>query len=92
MQSDIEVESKKVEAGKVSSLLTGYAAEIHANAREATARQTYRAICKQNRPDIAIALILLAIDDWYVKGIQHGITHNDPQHLEQNNREDKDEN
>ena len=46
--------------------------EIHANAREATARQTFKAICKQDRPDVAIALILQAIDDWYVKGVTHG--------------------
>lgn len=46
--------------------------EIHANAREATARQVYKAVAKQERPDIAVALILQAIDDWYAKGLLHG--------------------
>lgn len=47
-------------------------AEIHANAREATARQTFRAICAQDRPDIAVAILLRAIDEWYKKGLEHG--------------------
>ena len=46
--------------------------EIHAEAREATARQTYKAIIKTDHQDIAIALILRAIDEWYQKGIIHG--------------------
>ena len=46
--------------------------EIHAEAREATARQTFKAIIKQERPDVAIALILRAIDEWYKKGLIHG--------------------
>lgn len=44
---------------------------IHADAREATARQTYKAVCSQERPDIAVAIILQAIDDWYYKGAAH---------------------
>ena len=48
--------------------------EIHADAREATARQVYRSIVKEDRPDIAIAKILLALDDWYAKGLQNGNT------------------
>jgi Mg-chelatase subunit ChlI len=46
--------------------------EIHLDAREATARQTYRALVRQDRPDIAVALILRAIDEWYGKGVIHG--------------------
>ena len=46
--------------------------EIHDDAREATARQIFKAIQKQERPDIAIALILRGIDDWYAKGLLHG--------------------
>jgi hypothetical protein len=46
--------------------------EIHSDAREARARQVFNAISKQKRPDISIALILQAIDDWYYKGIKHG--------------------
>lgn len=45
---------------------------IHADAREATARQTYKAVIKQKRPDIAVALILRALDDWYEKGKKRG--------------------
>lgn len=44
---------------------------IHADAREATARQTYKAVCSQERHDIAVAIILQAIDDWYYKGVAH---------------------
>ena len=44
---------------------------IHADAREATARQTYKNVCSQERPDIAVAIILQAIDDWYDKGAAH---------------------
>lgn len=43
--------------------------EIHADAREATARQTFKSITKTDRPDIAIAIILLAIDEWFEKGM-----------------------
>lgn len=46
--------------------------EIHADAREATARQVFKSICSQDRPDVAIAIILRALDDWYVKGFIHG--------------------
>lgn len=46
--------------------------EIHADAREATARQTFKAILNQDRPDVAVALILRAIDEWYEKGLLHG--------------------
>lgn len=46
--------------------------EIHAQAREATARQIFRALQKQERSDISIALILRGIDDWYNKGVKHG--------------------
>jgi len=46
--------------------------EIHEEAMEATARQTYRAIAKTGRPDIAVALILRAIDEWYFKGMSIG--------------------
>lgn len=46
--------------------------EIHADAREATARQVYKAIAKQERPDLVVAIILRAIDDWYAKGVLHG--------------------
>lgn len=44
---------------------------IHADAREATARHTYKAVCAQDRPDIAISIILQAIDEWYEKGALH---------------------
>lgn len=54
--------------------------EIHSNAREARARQCFNAVQKQKRPDIAIAIILQAIDDWYEKGLLLGkhkkMTHN----------------
>ena len=46
--------------------------EILADAREATARHTYKAVCAQERPDIAIAIILRAIDEWYEKGLKQG--------------------
>ncbi len=46
--------------------------EIHANAREATARQTFKQISNQDRPDISVAIILQALDDWYEKGFIHG--------------------
>ena len=46
--------------------------EIHADAREATARQVFRQINKQERPDISVAIILQALDDWYEKGFIHG--------------------
>lgn len=45
---------------------------IHTKAREATARQAYKAVLRQEHPDIAIAIILCAIDDWYQKGFEHG--------------------
>lgn len=47
-------------------------AEIHADAREATARQTFKAMTNTDRPDIAIAILLRAIDEWYEKGVTHG--------------------
>jgi len=46
--------------------------ELHADAREAMARQVYKAVSEQARPDIAVALILRALDDWYAKGLVHG--------------------
>lgn len=46
--------------------------EMHADAREATARQTYKAICKQDRPDVGVMLVLNAIEYWYKKGLEHG--------------------
>ncbi len=46
--------------------------EIHADAREATARQVFKQINKQDRSDISIAIILQALDDWYEKGFIHG--------------------
>ena len=48
--------------------------KIHADAREAAARQTYRTMVKVERPDIAIAILLRAIDEWYKKGIVHGMS------------------
>ena len=45
--------------------------EINADAREATARQTYKAVVSQERPDIAVAIILRSIDEWYEKGALH---------------------
>ena len=50
----------------------GQVDEIHADAREATARQTFKAMTNTERPDIAIAILLHAIDDWYEKGVAHG--------------------
>jgi hypothetical protein len=46
--------------------------EIHEEAREATARQVYKAAINQERPDIAVAIILRALDEWYEKGVTHG--------------------
>ena len=48
------------------------AEEIHQDAREATARGVYRSIKSIDRPDIAIATILIALDDWYEKGCKVG--------------------
>ena len=48
------------------------AEEIHQDAREATARRVYRSIKSIDRPDIAIATILIALDDWYEKGCKVG--------------------
>ena len=58
-------------ANSESTETAGYA-EIHAAARETTARQTFKAMTKTDRPDIAIAILLRAIDDWYEKGLAHG--------------------
>lgn len=52
--------------------MNSFEAEIHAQAREATARQIFKSIIKEDRPDIIIALILRGIDDWYNKGVLHG--------------------
>lgn len=57
---------------KYVNFLTDLEREIHADAREATARQVYKAVAKQERPDIAVALILQALNDWYAKGLLHG--------------------
>ena len=46
--------------------------EVHADAREATARQVFKQLCKQDRSDISVAIILQALDDWYEKGFIHG--------------------
>lgn len=46
--------------------------EIHADAREATVRQTFKAMIKTDRSDIAIAILLRAIDEWYEKGLVQG--------------------
>lgn len=45
---------------------------LYAEAREATARRILKAVVKQERPVIAVAIILRAIDDWYKKGVAHG--------------------
>jgi hypothetical protein len=55
-----------------STETAGYAAEINADAREATARQTFKAMTNTDRPDIAIAILLRAIDEWYETGVDHG--------------------
>ena len=55
-----------------NKLKQAFKEEIHADAREATARQVFKAILKEDRPNIKIALILQAIDDWYIKGLTHG--------------------
>lgn len=57
-----------------AEMIDDFRKKIHANAREATARQVYRAVIGQERPDIAIALILQALDDWYQKGLAHATT------------------
>jgi hypothetical protein len=54
--------------------MTDFEKEVHTDAREATARQTYRAMVREERPDIAIAILLRAIDEWYAKGIAHGMS------------------
>lgn len=46
--------------------------KIHADAREATARQIFKAVQKQENANIAIALILQGLDDWYKKGVLNG--------------------
>lgn len=46
--------------------------EAHAAAREATARRTFEAMAKTDRPDIAVAILLQALDEWYEKGVIHG--------------------
>ena len=56
----------------MSSLNSKIAKEIHRDAREATARRLYRSIKSIDRPDIAIATILIALDDWYEKGCKVG--------------------
>lgn len=50
--------------------------EIHTDAREATARQTFKVMTKTDRPDIAIAMLLRAIDEWFEKGMILGKGHN----------------
>lgn len=52
--------------------MTDLEKEVHSDAREATARRTYAAMVKEQRPDIAIAILLCAIDEWYAKGVDHG--------------------
>ena len=56
----------------VGRIMTDLEKEIHSDAREATARRTYAAMVKEQRPDIAIAILLRAIDEWYEKGVEHG--------------------
>jgi hypothetical protein len=51
-----------------------YVEDIHADAREATASHTFKAMTNACRPDIAKAILLRAIDDWYKKGVAHGKT------------------
>lgn len=48
------------------------AVAIHEDAREVTARHTYRALTKIDRPDVGVACIIRAIDEWYYKGLEHG--------------------
>lgn len=52
--------------------MTDLEKEIHAAGREATARETFKAITKTDRPDIAVAILLRAIDDWFQKGLDIG--------------------
>jgi hypothetical protein len=50
--------------------------EIHAEAREATARQVYRSLKRCiEKENVAIGVILIAIDDWYIRGVRHGKAH-----------------
>jgi hypothetical protein len=72
----ISYESKRrffgLKSAKVTSKKERQPDEIHADAREATARQVCKALAKQDCPDLAIAIVLMAIDDWYSKGLKHG--------------------
>lgn len=66
-----ELEAVSNENVSESTETAGYA-EIHADAREASARQTFKAMTNTDRPDIAVAILLRAIDEWYEKGVAHG--------------------
>ena len=46
--------------------------EIHARAIEATARQTLRAIFATDKSDLKLAILMLAINDWFEKGMLFG--------------------
>jgi hypothetical protein len=47
--------------------------DIHADARESAARRVFRLLTKEERPDIAVAIILQALDIWYEKGYCLGV-------------------
>ena len=46
--------------------------DIHAEARESTARQAFKAMTKTDRPDVAVAILLRVIDEWFEKGVTVG--------------------
>lgn len=49
--------------------MTEFEKEVHAEARDATARQTFKAMTRTERPDIAVAILLRALDEWFEKGL-----------------------
>jgi len=44
--------------------------ELLADQRERDARDVYKKIISQDRPDVAVAIILRSIDTWYKKGLE----------------------